>query len=70
MGTAVVCVFRVRGIVGATGLGCAGCGGLAGADCSMEMWGLAGVCGAVVVASGTVLVGLTLHSHRCHLVQW
>ena len=69
MGTAVICGFGVTGVAGATGVGCAGCAGLAGAGCSMEMWGLTATCGLVIAASGTVSAGLTLCSHRCHLVQ-
>ena len=68
VGTAVVCVFGVTGVVGATGIDCTGCAGLADAGCGMEKWGLAGACGVAVVASGTVSVGLTLHSCRCHLM--
>ena len=68
--TAVVCGFGVAGLVGTTGIGCAGCAGLVHVGCSMEIWGLTGACGVVVVASGTVSVGLTLHSCRCHLVWW
>ena len=30
---------------------------------------LAGVCSVAVVVSGAVSVGLTLNSHRCHLMQ-
>ena len=41
VGTAVVCGFRVTGIVGATGEGCASCAGLMGAVCDAEMQGLA-----------------------------
>ena len=67
---AVVCGFRVAGIVGATGTGSMGCTGLLGAGCGTETQGLAGACGVAVVASGTVSIGLTLHSHRCCLVQW
>ena len=51
-----------------TGGSCTDCVGLVGAGCGVEMPGLAGACGVAVVASGTVLVGLTLHLHRCHLV--
>ena len=65
---AVVCVFGVTGIVDATGIGYIGCAGLAGAGCGMEMWGLAGVGSLAVVASETVSAGLTLHSHRCHVI--
>ena len=69
-GTAVVCGFGVTGVVGVTSVGCACCEGLASAGCGTEMWGLAGACGVVVVASGTVSAGSTLCSCRCHLVQW
>ena len=68
VGTAVVCGFGVTGIEGAQGVGCAGCAGLAGAGCGMETWSLAGACGVAVVLSGTVSVGLTLCSHRWHLM--
>ena len=68
LGTAVVCGLGVAGVVGAVGVGCAGCAGLVGAGCSTETWGLAGACSVAVVASGMVSVGLTLHSHRCHLM--
>ena len=69
VGTAVVCGFGVAGVVGATGVNCAGCAGLVGASCGTETHGLAGACRVVVLASGTVSAGWTLHSHRCHLVQ-
>ena len=69
VGAAVVCGFRVTGFAGATGTGCTGCASLVGAGCDAEMCGLAGACSVAVVVSGTVSVGLTLCSHRCHLVQ-
>ena len=69
VGTAVACGFGDAGVVGATSVGCTGCAGLVGAGCGTETWGLAGVCSVVVVASATASAGLTLHSHRCHLVQ-
>ena len=69
VGTAVVCGFGITGVGGATGVGCAGCASLADAGCGTEMQGLAGVCGVVVLASGTVSVGLTLCSCMCPLVQ-
>ena len=69
-GTAVACGFGVTGVAGVTSVGCTSCAGLAGAGCGTETWCLAGACGVVVVASGTVSAGLTLLSHRCHLVQW
>ena len=69
VGRAVVGGFGVTGIAGATGAGSTGCAGLVGAGCGAETWGLAGACSVAVVASGTVSVGLTLWSHRCHLVQ-
>ena len=69
VGTAVVCGFGVTGIVAVTGKGCTSCAGLVGAGCGADMQGLAGACSVAVVVSGTVSVGLTLHSHRCHLVQ-
>ena len=64
---AAVLGFGVAGVAGATGIGCAG---LVGAGSGRGMWGLLGACGVVVVVFGTVLLGLTLHSHRCHLMQW
>ena len=70
VGTAVVCGFRVTGIVGATGAGGMGYAGLGGAGCGAETWGLAGACGVAVAALGTVSAGLALHSHRCCLVWW
>ena len=69
VGTAVVCGFGVIGVAVATSVHCTGCTGLVGAGCGTKTWGLAGACGVVVVASGTVSAGLRLHSHRCHLVQ-
>ena len=68
VGTAVLCGFGVTGIAGAMGLGCTGCAGLVGAGCGTKMWGLVGAYIVAVVASGTVPVGLTLHSCKCHLV--
>ena len=70
LGTAVVCGFVVTGVAGATGMGCTGCAGLVGAGCGTEIQGLAGDYSVVVVVSGTVSPGLTLHSHRCHLIWW
>ena len=67
-GTAVVCGFRVTGIVGATGTGGMGCTGLVGAGCGIRTWGMVGACSVAIVASWTVSVGLTLCSCRCHLV--
>ena len=69
VGTVVVCGFGVAGVVGATGTGGMGCAGLVGAGCGTETWGLVEAWGVAVVPSGTVSVGLTLHSHRYHLVQ-
>ena len=66
--TAVVCGCGVTVVVDATGVGCAGCAGLLGAGCGTETWGLTGACSVVVVVSGTVSAGLTLHSCRCHLM--
>ena len=66
--TPVACGFGVGGVAGVTSVGCAGCEGLVCAGCDTETQGLAGACGVVVVASGTVSAGLTLHSCRCHLV--
>ena len=57
--------LELTGFVGATSVGCTGCAGLVGA----ETQGLAGACGVVVVASGTVSEGLTQHSYRCCLMQ-
>ena len=68
--TAVACGFGVTGMAGVTSVGCVGCAGFVGAGCGIDMQGLAGAYGVVVVASGTVSVGLTLCSYRCHLVQW
>ena len=51
-GTAVVCGFRVAGIMGATGTGSMDCAGLVGAGCGTEIWGLAGACSVAGVASG------------------
>ena len=68
VGTAVVCGFGVAGIAGATGTGGKDYACLVGAGCGAETWGLVGACSVAVVASGTVLVGLTLHSCRCHLM--
>ena len=70
VGTAVVCGCGVMGVVDATGVGCPSCAGLVGAGCDIETQGLAGICSMVVVVSGTMLAGLTLHSHRSHLVWW
>ena len=67
-GTAVVCGFGVASITGTTGTGGTGCAGLVGAGCGMETWDLVAACSVAVVASGTVSVGLTLHSCRCHLM--
>ena len=69
VGTAVVCGFGDTGVTGATSVGCTGCAGLVGAGCGTKMWHLSRVCSVVVVASGTVSAGLTLHSCRCHPVQ-
>ena len=68
-GIADVCGLGVMGIAGATGGGCSSCAGLAGAGSGTEMQGLAEACGVAVVTAGVVLVGLTLHSQRCHLMQ-
>ena len=68
-GTAVICGSGVTGVVSTTSISFAGCAGLVGAGCHAEIWGLAGACSVAIVASGTVSVGLTLHSHRCHHVQ-
>ena len=68
-GNAVSCGFGVTAMVGMTSVGCPGCAGMVGAGCGTETQGLAGVCGVVVVASGTVLACLKLHSCRYHLVQ-
>ena len=65
----VVCGFGATGVVGVTGKGCASCAGLVGAGCGADMWGLAGAWSVAVVVSGSVSVGLTLHSCRCHLVH-
>ena len=70
LGTAGVCGFGVAGIVGAIGRGCSSCAGLAGACSGTEMQGLAKACSVAVVTSEVVSVGLTLHSERCHLMQW
>ena len=67
-GAGVVCGFRVTGIAGATGTGGMGYAGLVGAGYGAETQGLVGSCIVAVVASETVSVGLTLHSHRCHLM--
>ena len=69
VGVAVVCGLGVTGNVGTKGTSGMGCAGLVGAGSGTETWGLAGTCSMTVVASGTVSEGLTLHSHRCHLVQ-
>ena len=69
VGTAVVCGFGVTSTAGITGKGYASCAGLAGAGCGVGMQGLAGACSVAVVVSGTVSADLTLHLHRCHLVQ-
>ena len=69
-GTAGICGFGVAGIAGATGGGCSHCAGLAGAGSGIEMQGLAGACSVAVVTSEVVSEGLTLHSRRCHLMQW
>ena len=68
VGTAVVCGTGVTGIADTTGTGGMGCAGLVGAGCGTRMWGLVGACSVSVVASGTVSVGLTLHSYRCNLM--
>ena len=71
VGTAVVSGCGVTGVAHATGMGCTGCTGLLGTGCGTETQGLAaGVCNVVVVVSGTVSAGLTLHSCRCHLMWW
>ena len=70
VGTAVVCGFGVIGIAGASDVSCTGCAGLVGAGSGTETWGLAGACSVAIVASGTVSVGLTLYSCRCHLMWW
>ena len=69
-GTAGVCGYIVTGVAGATGRGCGSCAGLAGAASVTEMGVLAGACSEAVVTAGVVSVDLTLHSRRCHLVQW
>ena len=70
-GTAGVCGgFVVTGVVGATGGGCSSHADLAGAGDVAEMQGMAGACSMADVMSEVVSVGLTLHSQRCHLVQW
>ena len=66
----MACGFGVASVAGVTSVSCTGCAGLVGAGCDIEMHGLVGACGMVVVASGTVSAGLTLHSCRCHLVWW
>ena len=66
----MVCGFGVTGIVDAKGAVSTGCAGLVGAGSGTETQGLVGACGVAVVAFGTVSVGLTLHSCRCHLMQW
>ena len=66
----IAVAFGVTGMVGVTSVGCAGCEGLVGAGHGTEKWCLAGTCGMVVVASGMVWTALTLHSCRCHLMQW
>ena len=68
VGTVVVCGFGVTGVAGATSVGCTDCAGLVGSGCGTEMWGLAGACSVVIVASGRVSAGLPLHSCRCHLM--
>ena len=70
VGIAVACGFGVAGVVDATSVGCTGCAGLVGAGCGTEIQGQAGTSGVVVVVSGTVLAGLTLHSCRCCLMWW
>ena len=69
VGIAEVCGFRVASIMGTTGAGSMGCVGLVGPGCDAETQGLAGAYSVAAVASGTVSAGLTLHSHRCHLMQ-
>ena len=66
-GTAGVCGVVVAG---ATGRGCSSCASLVGSGSGAEMCSLAGACSVAVVTAGVVSVGLTLHSQRCHLVQW
>ena len=63
---ATVLGLGVTGVAGATGIGCAG---LVGAGSGRGMQGLLGACGVVVVVFGTVLLGLTLHLHRCRLMR-
>ena len=53
-GAAVVCVFRVTGVAGSLGEGCASCASLVGAGYGTEMQGLEEACSVAVMASGTV----------------